>query len=164
MDLAAVEEIYRRYGSLVLRRARSILGDEQAARDAMQEVFVRALRSMESFRGEASPATWLYRVTTNYCLNQIRDEARRRALLAEQGAPAPRAGDPSAESRMTVVEVLGLVPEELREVAIYYYVDQMNQDEIAALLGVSRRTVGNRLEAFREAARAESRDAVKEVT
>jgi RNA polymerase sigma-70 factor (ECF subfamily) len=53
-----------------------------------------------------------------------------------------------------VRQLLLEVPEQLREIAVYYYVDQMDQEEIAALLGVSRRTVGNRLEEFKAAARA----------
>ncbi|MEQ8984976.1 MAG: helix-turn-helix domain-containing protein, partial [Deltaproteobacteria bacterium] len=57
--------------------------------------------------------------------------------------------------RVFLREVMRRVPEDLAQVAVYYYLDQMKQSEIADLLGVSRRTIGNRLEAFREhAARA----------
>jgi RNA polymerase sigma factor (sigma-70 family) len=59
----------------------------------------------------------------------------------------------SAEDRVGVEELLKQLPRELAEVAIYYYVDQMNQDEIATLLGISERTVRNRLRDFRAAAR-----------
>lgn len=154
MEIAAIEELYRKHGAMVLRRTRSILGDEAAARDAMQDVFVQAIQEGNAFRGDASPVTWLYRIATNLCLNRIRDGARRRQLLAEN-APAAEAEDgPTPEDRMTLAAVLARVPEELREIAVCYHVDQMNQDEIAVLLGVSRRTVGNRLEAFRAAAKA----------
>jgi RNA polymerase sigma-70 factor (ECF subfamily) len=78
MDLPAIEELYARYGAMVRRRARAILGEEQSALDAMQEVFVRALSERESYRGDASPVTWLYRITTNLCLNRVRDRARQR--------------------------------------------------------------------------------------
>ena len=73
-------------------------------------------------------------------------------MLAAQPPPRPGQSD-EAETRLTAATVLSAVPEELREVAIYYYVDQMNHDEIAAMLGTSRRTVGNRLEEFRAAAK-----------
>jgi RNA polymerase sigma-70 factor (ECF subfamily) len=152
-----VEYLYRTYGPMVLRRARAILGEEQAARDAMQEVFVRVLRGADGFRGDASPTTWLYRMTTNLCLNQIRDRARRADILAERWI-ADEQLDVAHEGRLTVGQVLSGLPDDLREIAIYYFVDQMNQDEIAEVLGVSRRTVGNRLEEFRVRARAATTD------
>lgn len=154
MELAPIEELYAKYGPMVLRRARGILGEEQAARDAMQEVFLRALRERASFRGEASPVTWLYRITTNFCLNKIRDGARRRELMDQQGPASEASPEASPEDRQTLAAILLRVPEELREIAIYYWVDEMNQDEIAEMVGVSRRTVGNRLEEFKTLARA----------
>jgi RNA polymerase sigma-70 factor (ECF subfamily) len=158
MERSEIDALYRKYGPSVLRRARSLLGDEQAARDAMQEVFIRALKAQEGFRGEASPMTWLYRITTNYCLNLIRDSSRRAQLLAEQGQPATAAVRGTTDERLTLRRLLRDVDPELQEIAVYYFVDQLNQDEIAELVGVSRRTVGYRLEAFKEAARAASSD------
>jgi RNA polymerase sigma-70 factor (ECF subfamily) len=150
MTKEAIESLYRKYGAMVLRRARALLGDDQLAKDAMQEVFIRALRAGSGFRGEASPSTWLYRVTTNYCLNAIRDGKRRR-VLDQANLPAPGADPRSAEAQVIVAEIMARVPEALREIAVYYYVDQLNQEEIALLLGVSRRTIGNRLDEFRVA-------------
>jgi RNA polymerase sigma-70 factor (ECF subfamily) len=141
---------------MVLRRARAILGDEQAAGDALQEVFIRALQSGSEFRAQASPVTWLYRITTNYCLNLIRDRSRRSQLLSENAPPAEGAARGTLDDQLTMAKLLERTPAELREIAIYYFVDQMNQDEIAEQLGLSRRTVGNRLEAFKAAARAAS--------
>jgi RNA polymerase sigma-70 factor (ECF subfamily) len=138
---------------MVLRRARAILGEEQAAKDILQEVFIRVLHGAAAFRGESSPATWLYRMTTNLCLNQLRDRARRSEILAARWVKDATFED-APESRMTVSRVLSGLPEELREIAIYYFVDQMNQEEIAEILQVSRRTVGYRLEQFRELAQA----------
>lgn len=153
---AEIEELYRKYGALVRRRARSILGDETEAQDAMQEVFVRVIAAMAEFRGQSQPSTWLYRITTNLCLNRIRDSRRRRDRLAEaaddgngQMVPAPA---PTPEARSTMRAVLARVEEELAQVAVLYYVDDMDQAEIAVVLGVSRRTIGYRLDRFREEA------------
>jgi RNA polymerase sigma-70 factor (ECF subfamily) len=150
----SIEELYRRYGPSVLRRARSLLQDEQAARDAMQEVFIRALTSKVVFHEGVSPMTWFYRVTTNLCLNLIRSRGRRLRMLSSQSTGEPMA-DAVAEDRVAVMQVLSLVPEELGRIAIYYFVDHMKQEEIAELLGVSRRTIGNRLEEFKKLARME---------
>jgi RNA polymerase sigma-70 factor (ECF subfamily) len=117
----------------------------------LQDVFVKALQAKADFRGDASPMTWLYRITTNLCLNQLRDTATRKRLLAEQGPPSEvSSGDPAA-ARIDFARLLLGVPAELREIAVYHYVDQLGRDEIAALLGVSPRTVGHRLEEFRAA-------------
>jgi RNA polymerase sigma-70 factor (ECF subfamily) len=152
MDQASMESLYRTYGSMVLRRARTLLGDDTAAQDMVQEVFMKAIRAFPGFRGESSLTTWLYQVTTNRCLNAIRDGARRRRALERRMPPSEPVTE-SAEDRVGVDELLKKLPRELAEVAIYYYVDQMNQDEIAALLGISERTVRNRLRDFKNAAR-----------
>jgi RNA polymerase sigma-70 factor (ECF subfamily) len=153
MDQASIEHLYRTYGTMVLRRARTLLGDEQAAQDMVQEVFMKAIRAFSGFRGESSLTTWLYQMTTNHCLNAIRDGARRRRAL-ERKLPNPEEQQvASHEDRIGMDQLLGKLPRELCEVAIYYYVDQMNQDEIAELCGISERTVRNRLKEFREQAR-----------
>ncbi len=59
---------------------RRFFGDDEAE-EVMHEVFMRAFTKIDSFRQAASPATWLYRLATNYCLNRLRDEGRRRELL-----------------------------------------------------------------------------------
>ncbi|AKU91152.1 RNA polymerase sigma factor [Vulgatibacter incomptus] len=154
MNGRAIDELYRRYGPAVLRRARAILRDEQGARDVLQEVFIRAIEEGGSFRGESSPMTWMYRITTNLCLNRIRDEGRRARLLDEHVARDEEARPATADERLTLARILRRVPDGLREIAVYYYVDQMSHDEIAALVKTSRRTVGNRLEEFRRLALA----------
>lgn len=155
-------ELYRVYGPLVLRRARAMLGEEQAARDAAHDVFVKVLASLSEFRNEASPVTWLYRATTNHCLNVLRGRLRR-PEVAHDEHDAAHEEDVSVDERLTLTAVLARVPEHLREIAVYYYLDQMSHDEIAQLMGVSRRTVGNRLVEFHAAARLVAGEARKRV-
>lgn len=143
-----MEQLYIRYAPMVLARARLLLRDEQAAQDALQDVFVRALRAGAAFRAEASPSTWLYRITTNRCLNDLRDAARRSELWAQRGAVA-LVETRDATARLQVQQILARVRSELQEIALYHIVDGMSHEEIAELLGVSRRTIGNRLDEFR---------------
>lgn len=147
------DQLYSQYGQMVLRRARAMLGDEQAARDAAQEIFVKVLQAMAAFRAEASPVTWLYRTTTNHCLNLLRDGRRRSQALDAMSFFASDEREPGLDERLTLHAVLAGVAEPLREIAVYYYLDQMSHDEIAQLIGVSRRTVGNRLVEFHTAAK-----------
>jgi RNA polymerase sigma-70 factor, ECF subfamily len=151
MDRNTIEQLYVRFGPMVLRRSRRLLGDETAARDAMQEVFVRALRTVGGFRSDASPATWLYRIATNYCLNLLRDEARRAQLWSRYGAVVTSVVQAPGEARVHISQILSAVRPELQEIAFYHFIDELKQEEIADLLGVSRRTVGNRLDELRTA-------------
>lgn len=148
-----IEQLYERYGPLVHRRARALLGDDQAAWDALQEVFVRALKGRDAFRHEASPTTWLYRITTNYCLNILRDDARRRSKLELRAVERPDVKPVEPELRLALAQVMGQLSPEVCEMAVYSHVDRMSHDEIAVLMNVSPRTVGNRLKEFAAQAR-----------
>jgi RNA polymerase sigma factor (sigma-70 family) len=147
-DPSAIEDMYRRYGASVLRRARRLLRDEAAAHDAMHDVFLKAWDAGETFRQEASPMTWLYRITTNHCLNQLRNQHRRAEILRARKPNEPALAI-ATDQRLLAVELLAALPDELREIAVYYFIDQMSHDEIAAVLGLSRRTIGNRVDALR---------------
>lgn len=154
IDRAELEALYRSYGSLVRRRARSLLGDDLEAQDAMQEVFVRVIGAMSEFRRQSQPSTWLYRITTNLCLNRLRDGKRRRDHLSRvTGTAVPGhslgGSGPPPDARVMMRRVLATIDPELAEIAIYYFVDEMDQAEIAKVVGVSRRTIGYRLDRFR---------------
>jgi RNA polymerase sigma-70 factor (ECF subfamily) len=153
VDSNDLEGIFRTYGRVVFRRARAILGEPDAAKDIVQEVFLRVVSARDEFAAVLSPVDWLYRVTTNLCLKRIRDRASRERILktSSPAVPAPRP-ERAADASLTVRALLRSVPESLQEIAIYYFVDQMSQDEIAALLGIPRRTVSFRLAQFRTAA------------
>ena len=86
MDRRELSEIFERYSALVFRRALVLLGNRIDAEDATQEVFVRALKSLDEFRAQAKASTWLYQITTNHCLNVIRDRRRRTELFEEHVA------------------------------------------------------------------------------
>lgn len=148
-----IHSLYHGYRGSVLKRARQLLRNEEAAQDATQEVFLRLLDVNERVLHHPEPLAWLYRVTTNLCLNRLRDEKRRTKLLARN----PRLEDrraADAEARVIVAEIMSRVPAELQEIALYYHADGMTCHEIATALGVSRRTIGNRLVEFQSEAQS----------
>ncbi len=150
-----IEVLYCQYGGMVLRRVRRFYrGDE--AEDVLQEVFMRVIDKIDSFRGESSPVTWLYQLTTRYCLNRLRNEGRRKELWLEQADSiywSQPVSSASQEQRTLVNQLWKHIDEELVTVGIYYYLDGMTHAEIARIMGCSRRTVGNRLEALQQQAR-----------
>ncbi|XYH98601.1 RNA polymerase sigma factor [Sorangium sp. So ce1128] len=138
-----LERVYAEHGHVVLRRARRILGDEEEAREALQEIFVSLIDHPDQFAGHSSITTFLYRVTTNLCLNKLRDHRRRANKLLEHGAAqADRQSGPVAEASVEAQELLMRLPEKLARVAVHYYIDEMTHEEIADMLGCSRRMVG----------------------
>ena len=103
-------ELFERYGAVVFRRCRKLLGTDERAHDAVQDVFVKVLEHGHAFRGDSEPLTWLYRVATTHCLQRLRDERRRQTRLElelEPGAPGPTAS--SVEDRLTLTRILEAV-------------------------------------------------------
>jgi len=77
-DRSAFDSLVRRYDRSVLRLALHMLGNEQDAQDVHQEAFIKAYRHLSNFRFECSFYTWLYRIVTNLCLDQLRRRKSRR--------------------------------------------------------------------------------------
>jgi RNA polymerase sigma-70 factor (ECF subfamily) len=122
------------------------------ANDVVQGLFVDLLQ-----RGDVpDDLPYLYRAVTNRCLSLLRDEKNRARLLAEDGgaalAPAPRT---ACDERVIDQDLLAKLVRELDdahcEVLAYRYLDDMTQEEIATLLGLSRKTIGHRLDRIRAA-------------
>ena len=142
--------LYRTYGPIIYARCMRLLGDASAAEDATQETFMRVQRHLEKAPPEA--LGWIYRIATNYCLNELRDRKRRAEPTAElevaSGDLAAVLGD-----RDLVARIIRRSPEELRVVAWLHHVDGFDQAEVADTLGISRRTVVNHLGEFARNAR-----------
>ncbi len=152
MDREELSRLYRSAGPVIYRRCLRLLGDREAAREATQEIFLRALRHYKKLDlSDRECLPWLYRVTTNYCLNIWRSRESRGAEFSfdEQVDLSHSA---CAETRMIAIQriaaLLAPFDERTRAIALYTHVDGMTQEEIAQVMGVSRRTVGTKLRAF----------------
>ena len=143
--------LYRRHVTMIRQRSRRVLGDSAMAEDVTQEAFLLLFDRLRAGDPPEVPAAFLYRAATTRALNAIRDGRRRAAILKDAELPMWWGGEPGdRDARLDLVKVLASVDEELATVAVCYYVDGMDQDEIGALLGLHRRTVSRRLEEFRE--------------
>jgi RNA polymerase sigma factor (sigma-70 family) len=148
---APLRELYEKYGGSVYGRCAFLLRDRTKAEDAMQDVFAKALQHQASFRGESSALTWLLKIATHHCLNQLRGEKagwRRRFERDQRARTAAAEGPQALEHRDLVLKLLGRFDLETQAAAIHYHVDEMTLEEVAALLGRSVPTVRKRLEAF----------------
>lgn len=142
-------QAYARYGPALLRKCERLLHSPDDAQDVVQGLFVDLLR------GPPRPLDlpYLYRAVTNRCLNLLRDRARRRRLLErrqESLRPEPRVRlDEAVMHHDLLLRVLQRLDARSGEILVYRCCDELTQDEIATLLGTSRKTVGRRLQGIR---------------
>lgn len=146
-----VEDLYRRYGPMVVRRCRQLLRDEDSAMDAAQDVFVQVLRHRRRLTDDY-PSSLLYRMATNLCLNRIRDHRRRRETSDDE-LLCRIADSEDSESRLEAAWMLerlfGRQRESTRTMAVLHYVDGMTLAEVAREVGLSVSGVRKRLRGLR---------------
>ncbi|WP_318361035.1 sigma-70 family RNA polymerase sigma factor [uncultured Agathobaculum sp.] len=164
-DLSAFEELVTRYEKRVYAIALRSSGSPEDAADITQEVFLKAWRSMESFRGDSGFSTWLFRITMNMCV----DHARRRQTQPQtqplvQGeedderpipdtAPTPEEHLENSELGRELAAALDEVSDEHRRIVLLRDVSGMSYTEIAEVLEISEGTVKSRLSRARIALR-----------
>jgi RNA polymerase sigma-70 factor (ECF subfamily) len=139
-----VADLYRKHGGMVFRRARAILGDDERARDVVQDVFLLLHRQRDGMR-TGGLASWLYTTTTHRCFNVLRNQTTRARLLGESRTTLTTEHKDGGEALVQLRGLLPDLPEELALLAVYRFVDEMTHAEIATQLGCSRRHVGDLL-------------------
>ena len=147
-----VEAYYRKFGPMVLRRCIFMLRDEEAALDAMQDVFVELLRR-EKDLVHSAPSSLLYTIATNVCLNRIRT-SKRRPQTRDDEILLTIAGDEGPEEQTLTGHFLGRLfarePESTRTMAVLHYVDGLTLEETAHQVGMSVSGVRKRLRQLRQ--------------
>lgn len=136
---------------MVLRRCRQLLGDENEALDAMQDVFVQMLTHRDRMTVEY-PSSLLYRIATNLSLNKIRSRKRRPETPGEEFLQQVADLDelePQLEARSVLTELFGRHPESTRAMAVLHYRDGMTLEEVANEVGMSVSGVRKRLRNLR---------------
>lgn len=158
-DEAAFERIMRRHNRLLFRTARSILKSDAEAEDALQEAYLRAWRSLGSFRSEARLSTWLVRIVINEAFSRL----RRRGLptlpadddadSAQEGiaddadlhpAHHPERVAMRAQLRQLLEAHIDTLPDAFRSVFMLRAVEELSVDDVATLLDIPAATVRTR--------------------
>jgi RNA polymerase sigma factor (sigma-70 family) len=152
-----VEELYRQYGPMVLRRCRRLLKSEAECHEAMQDTFVLLLRNQATLSDEA-PSSLLYRMATNVCLNKIR--AMRSIPSDVEAMVAQIATSEDLEERFISRSILQSVfrsePVSSRLIATLFYVDGMTHEEVSRATQLSVSGVRKRLSKIKRIASEEN--------
>lgn len=158
-DPSAFEQLVLENQNRVYSLALRMLGDPQDAQDAAQEAFLNAWRALPTFKGESSFSTWVYRLTSNACIDHLRRQKRRRELEAvsltgEEGErdwePADHQADPALQiersmAREAVEEGLKSLPDHQREILVMRELSGLSYQEIGAALELDLGTVKSRI-------------------
>jgi RNA polymerase sigma-70 factor (ECF subfamily) len=147
-DEAAFGELVERYGGRLIAVARRLLGSRADAEDAAQRALLQCYVGAASYQPHWAVSTWLYRILTNICV----DELRRRGVRATyarsvEDAPEPAALGTPAEvgPRLDLSRALSRVPREARVLIALHYVDGLSYGELARIRGISVNTVKSQL-------------------
>ena len=152
----AYGDLVRQYHKRVMGYCFSMLTNRTDAEEAAQDIFVKAYRSLDKFKGDSSFSTWLYRITANHCLDILRKRNRRKnvsldALVENEGSQVqklfatPSLADTQMENRQLADKILSTLSEDQRQILTLREAEGLEYMEIALMLGCSLDAVKGRL-------------------
>jgi RNA polymerase sigma-70 factor (ECF subfamily) len=143
-DRYAFEELVTRHRDKLLRLAQLTIRDPEDAADALQDALLSAHRGAASFRYDAAVSSWLYRIVTNACLDQVR--RRKSRAVACRGAANAALSDPTAKSDTAIVvhRALMRLPIEQRAAVVAVDMAGYSVADAAERLGVAVGTIKSR--------------------
>ena len=149
-DLGAFERLYYLYSGRMKSMARNLLGSRSDAEDAVQDTFLKIQRSIHTFRGQSSLATWSFRILINTCYDARRSRMRKKEVAqeereAESPRPEPRAPAAHPSLRLALERALAQLTRHQRDVFLLYEVEGFRHSEIAAVLEISETASKNTL-------------------
>lgn len=151
----AIRFLLKRHNQSLFRTARAILRDDAEAEDAVQEAYLKALRAMPGFRGDAKLSTWLVRIVVNEALTRLR-RTRRGAEVIEleadgahvpdhaDTAPTPERVALGAEARRMIEAKIDALPDAFRAVFVLRAVEELSVEDAASALDIPEATVRSR--------------------
>lgn len=169
-DVAAFEELIAAYQKKVLNLAFRMLGNSADAEDAAQDIFVRVFKAIPNFNEESKFSTWLYKVSTNVCLDLLRRRKRQNVnntvsinqyssdeeeyeLPVEDKAPTPYEQAQKSEAMRALERALDQLGEEQKAVIVMRDINGLAYEEIAEAMNCSLGTIKSRINRSRLALR-----------
>lgn len=159
-DTEAFEALVLEHQNKVYSLALRMVGNEEDARDMAQEAFIRAFNSLTGFRGDSKFSVWLYRLTSNICIDFLRSRAKKRTVSmtwsddeSEEGAElevpderfSPEEQFERKSIRESVQRGLDSLSPQYREILILREINGLTYEEIGEALGIEEGTVKSRI-------------------
>ena len=146
-DRSAIRALYDRHAERVYAVVRRFAGDDALAEDWAQEAWIRAIRALPDFRGDARFSTWMHRVAVNTALQGQRRRKSRSGREQPMPASLPARGtkEPNVLLRMRLERALERLPDGMRRVLVLHDIEGYTHEEVGELLGVAAGTSKSQL-------------------
>lgn len=164
-DIEAFEELIKGYQKKVFNIALRMIGDYEDASELAQEVFIKIFKSIRNFKEESTFSTWVYKITTNVCLDELRKRKNKRIISLDEeikhdsGESQIQIVDPGLspeallekkEIKKAVIEAIEELSPEHRIVIIYREMQGLNYEDIARIVKCPVGTVKSRINRARQ--------------
>ncbi|NSW92293.1 MAG: sigma-70 family RNA polymerase sigma factor [Firmicutes bacterium] len=160
-DIEAFEQLIESYQKKVFNIALGMMGNYDDANDISQEVFIKVFKSIRNFRQQSSFSTWLYRITTNACLDELRKRKNSKNIISidqvihlengevvrqiEDDGPTPESTAERNELKEAVRDAIFQLSNEHKEVIILRDIQGFSYDDIAKIISCPQGTVKSRI-------------------
>lgn len=159
-DQEAFSQLVLAYEDRVYHLCFRMCSDAEEAKDLAQEAFVKAWKGLRFYKGDASFSTWLYRLTTNVCIDHLRQKKRKGSIYLNAAqdehfdvpdiAPTPEEQANANEMKRLVTQAMAQLEEEFRLVLTLRVVEELSYDEIAQITDLKPGTIKSRICRARE--------------
>ncbi len=160
-DIESFEKLISSYQKKVFNIAFGMMRNHDDAYDISQEVFIRVFKSIRKFKGQSSFSTWLYRITTNACLDELRRRKNNKNIISidqeiqleegevfrqiEDDGPTPELAAERNELREIIGEAISQLSDEHKEVIVLRDIQGFSYDDIADIIKCPQGTVKSRI-------------------
>ncbi|MBQ3223177.1 MAG: sigma-70 family RNA polymerase sigma factor [Clostridia bacterium] len=159
-DAYAFEQLMRKHESRMYSVAVRMCGNREDAQDCVQDAMLRIYRALDRFKGQSSFSTWVYRITMNTCLDELRRRKVRAStsldtLLESGWSPTDETDTPErhaieAERRKALSGAIQSLPEDMRSAIVLREMQGLSYEEISDVLSVNVGTIKSRISRGRE--------------
>lgn len=163
-DAYAFEQLMAAHENKMYAVALRMCGNREDAQDCLQEAMIRVYRAISGFKGQSSFSTWVYRITMNSCLDELRRRKSRTATsldaMLENGfmpsdeSDTPEQSSLRAEQRRAMEKAIANLPEDMRSAIVLRDIQGCSYDEIARVLDTNVGTIKSRISRGREKLRS----------
>jgi RNA polymerase sigma-70 factor (ECF subfamily) len=131
------ETLYREHRPMVYQMCMGFMkGDHDMANDLSQEIFINIWNSLAGFKNESSHKTWIYRITVNTCLQQIRKEKNKKKISIDDGFDVAEPVNNTEENHIQLYKAVGQLPE-VERLIMMMVLEEVEYEEISKVIGIN---------------------------